>query len=424
MLALITGPMIEPFVYWAFCIFRAMKNEKFNTLWQWLKSSIIALATLLILSTSVSAQLRLGIAKHEVYLPLLEGQSVAVVANQTSVKGDAHLVDFLLGKSVNLKKVFSPEHGFRGTASAGEQVKDGKDQKTGLPITSLYGKNKKPSPDMLAGIDVVIFDIQDVGTRFYTYISTMSLVMEACAENNVQVLVFDRPNPNGHFVDGPVLEAGFESFVGMHHVPIVHGMTVGEYAKMVNGEGWLEAGVKCDLTVIPMDGYDHRMAYSVPIAPSPNLPNDEAIRLYPSLCLFEGTNMSIGRGTDKPFQQMGAPYLQQSFGYSFTPVPNAGAKHPKYNGERCYGVDLTNFANGFLARYNQIYLFWLIEAYKLAPDPDAFFNSFFEKLAGTDRLRQQIVDGLPEEEIRASWQEDLVAFKQIRRQYLLYPDFE
>lgn len=368
--------------------------------------------------------MRLGIEKYDVYLPLLKGQSVAVVANQTSVIGSEHLVDFLLRKDVNLKKVFAPEHGFRGQASAGEKVKDGKDQKTGLPIISLYGKSKKPSAEMLSGIEVVIFDIQDVGTRFYTYISTMSLVMEACAENDVKMVVLDRPNPNGHYVDGPVLEQGFESFVGMHPVPVVHGMTIGEYAKMVNGEGWLKDAVKCDLAVISMDGYNHRMGFSMPIAPSPNLPNDEAIRLYPSLCFFEGTTMSVGRGTDKPFQQIGAPYLKDNFGYSFTPKPNAGAKNPKYNGEPCYGVDLTSFANGFLTQYNKIYLFWLIEAYKIAPDKDAFFNAFFKKLAGTDKLQKQIEEGMTEADIRASWQNDLLAFKQVRRKYLLYEDFE
>ena len=374
---------------------------------------------------SAFAQLKVGSEKLDEYLPLIQDKNVAVVANQTSTMSEGYLVDVLIDHYVGVVKVFSPEHGFRGAASAGEKVSDGKDPKTGLPIISLYGKNKKPSPEMLQDVDVVIFDIQDVGTRFYTYISTLSLVMEACAENNKMMIVLDRPNPNGHYIDGPVLEDGFESFVGMHHIPIVHGMTIGEYALMVNYECWLKDSVRCDLKVFVVDGYDHTMVFGLPIAPSPNLPTDEAIRLYPSLCLFEGTTVSVGRGTDKPFQQIGAPWMKDVFSeYSFTPEPNEGARNPKYEGEKCFGVDLTNFAKGFLTHYNQLYLFWLIEAYNTAPEKEKFFTNYFNKLAGNARLQEQIKAGIPEDEIRAGWQNDIREFKRIRRKYLLYPDFE
>jgi uncharacterized protein YbbC (DUF1343 family) len=367
-----------------------------------------------------------GIDQKDKYLPLLENKAVGLVCNHTSLRiTGEHLVDYLLKKQIRVNTVFAPEHGFRGTASAGEEIKDGKDLKTGLPIISLYGRNKKPSPDMLAGIDVVVFDIQDVGARFYTYISTLSLVMEACAEQGIPVIVLDRPNPNGYYVDGPLLKPGYDSFVGMHPVPVVHGMTVGEYAQMVNGEGWLSKGVQCELTVIKAVGYEHSMASSLPMAPSPNLPNATAIRLYPSLCFFEGTNVSVGRGTDKPFQQIGAPWMAAAFPeYTFTPAPNEGATQPRYNGETCYGVDLTSFGNSFLPTYKGIYLYWLLEAYRMAPDKSAFFNPYFNKLAGSEVLRKQIEAGLSEEEIKASWQADLHAFKLVRKKYLLYPDFE
>ena len=394
------------------------------------KNRIIALAlSLLFVASAIvssSAQITNGIDRDAVYLPTLKGKKVAVVCNQTSVRANGeHLVDFLLQQNVDLQKVFAPEHGFRGTASAGEELEDGKDKRTGLPILSLYGKTKKPTPEMLAGLDIVIFDIQDVGARFYTYISTMSLVMEACADAGIEVYVFDRPNPNGHYVDGPVLQAGFESFVGFHPVPVVHGMTVGEYAEMVNGEGWLESRDSCKLWVVQMTGYNHNMTYSLPVAPSPNLPTDQAISLYPSLCFFEGTSVSVGRGTEYPFQQIGAPWLSTAFPeYYFVPRPNTGAKDPKYNGQACYGVNLTNFATSFMPTYNQLYLYWLIEAYQLCPEKETFFNNYFEKLAGTDELEKQIKAGMSEEEIRATWEKDLLAFRLIRQKYLLYPDFE
>lgn len=357
------------------------------------------------------------------YLPLLYGKSVGVVANQTSITKDGHLVDYLVANKVAVKKVFAPEHGFRGTASAGEVIKDGKDVKTGLPIVSLYGSNKKPTAEQLADVDVVVFDIQDVGARFYTYISTLTYVMEACAENDKKVIVLDRPNPNGYYVDGPVLKDGFESFVGMHHIPVVHGMTIGEYAKMVNGEKWLKGGVQCQLDVVTCENWDHSMTYSLPVKPSPNLPNDDAIILYPSLCFFEGTTVSVGRGTDKPFQQFGAPYFKETQ-YSFTPQSNEGAKYPKYEGEQCNGFVLNDFAQFYLNGLGELYLHWLVEAYNMAPEKDKFFNSFFEKLAGTDQLQKDIFAGKTAEQIRESWQEEVSEFKRVRRKYLLYKDFE
>ncbi len=357
------------------------------------------------------------------YLPLLYGKNIAVVANQTSVVKDEHLVDYLLESKVNVIRVFAPEHGFRGTASAGEHVADGRDAKSGLPVISLYGSHKKPVAGDLEGLDIILFDIQDVGARFYTYISTMTYVMEACAENDVKMLILDRPNPHGYYVDGPVLKKGFESFVGMHHVPVIHGMTIGEYAQMVNGEGWLKKGVKCDLEVVTCQGYDHLTEYELPVKPSPNLPNKNAIALYPSLCFFEGTNVSVGRGTDIPFQLIGAPYFKDGT-ITFTPEANEGAKSPKYENEVCTGFDLREFAEFYVDGLGELYLFWLIEAYEMAPDKSVFFTRFFNTLAGTDTLRKQIEAGQTMEEIRESWQPDLQAFKKIRRKYLLYEDFE
>ncbi|HCQ15740.1 MAG TPA: DUF1343 domain-containing protein [Cryomorphaceae bacterium] len=364
-----------------------------------------------------------GAERAGAYLPLVYTKKVAVVANQTSVVKDQHLVDYLLKSKVNVVRVLAPEHGFRGTASAGEHVADGKDTRTGLPIVSLYGSHKKPTAADLQGIDVVIFDLQDVGARFYTYISTMTYVMEACAENGVEMIILDRPNPHGYYVDGPVLQEGYESFVGMHHVPVIHGMTMGEYARMVNGEGWLKGGVKCRLEVVSCQNYDHLTEYILPVKPSPNLPNQAAVALYPSLCFFEGTNVSVGRGTDTPFQVIGAPYFREGT-TTFIPRGNDGAKNPKYEGVECKGFDLREFAEFYVDGLGELYLFWLVEAYQMAPDKAAFFTRFFDTLAGTDQLRKQIEAGKSIEEIRESWQADLAAFKDIRRKYLLYPDFE
>ena len=358
------------------------------------------------------------------YLPLLNEQTIAVVANQSSKIGEEHLIDVLLENKVKIKHVFAPEHGFRGFADAGEKVDDKVDEKTGLPIISLYGKNRKPSKEQLEGIDLIVFDIQDVGVRFYTYISTMHYVMEACAELDIKVLILDRPNPNGFYVDGPVLKPQFKSFVGMHEVPLVHGMTIGEYAQMINGEGWLENGIVCDLEVIKCENYTHKDLYKLPIKPSPNLPNMTSVYLYPSLALFEGTIISVGRGTDKPFQQIGHPDFENG-DIQFTPKSGPGAKYPKLQDEECIGVDLSNFGSFYLRHTRRLYLYWIIEMHKSFPEETVFFNknNFFNKLAGNAQLQVQIRNGLNETEIRASWQEDLKKFKETRKKYLLYLDY-
>ncbi|MCF7560409.1 DUF1343 domain-containing protein [Sabulilitoribacter multivorans] len=363
-----------------------------------------------------------GANQVEKYLPLLNEKRVGIVANQTSVifKNDSantHLVDSLIALNIDVKKVFAPEHGFRGTADAGELIKDGFDTKTGLPIISLHGKNKKPSAEQLEGLDIVVFDIQDVGVRFYTYISTLHYLMEACAENNIPVLIFDRPNPNGHYIDGPTLEIENKSFLGMHPIPLVHGMTIGEYAQMINGENWLENGLQCDITIIPVKNYTHMTSYSLPIRPSPNLPNDKSIELYPSLGLFEGTNINAGRGTEFQFQRYGAPFLNKEiFSFSYTPIENFGAKYPKHKRKLCYGEDLSN-----TKVKNEMTLQWIIKAYENSTDKSLFFNTEnFTKHAGTDKLQKQIEAGLSEEDIKATWKTDLEAFKLVRKKYLIY----
>lgn len=369
----------------------------------------------------------------ELYLPLLKNKRVGIVANQTSVifknssglglngeliKNDnIHLVDSLIKRDVSVIKVFAPEHGYRGRADAGEYVKGGIDLKTGLPIVSLYGENRKPDPKVLEDLDVVVFDIQDVGTRFYTFVSTLHYMMEGCAALNIPLIVLDRPNPNGHYVDGPVLDLNYKSFVGMHAVPITHGMTLGEFAKMINGEHWLEDDLNCDLTVIPVANYNREDVYILPIPPSPNLPNQKAINLYPSLCLFEGTHVSVGRGTENQFQIFGSPFLgDENYSFQFIPKPNFGAKNPKHKAKICYGKDLKNV--DFL---NDINLNWLIEAYENTTDKSSFFNSFFTKLAGQTTLQQQIEKGWSALEIKRSWENDLEQFKALRSNYLLYP---
>jgi uncharacterized protein YbbC (DUF1343 family) len=357
----------------------------------------------------------------ERYVPQLLGKRVIIVANQTTTVGERHLVDTLLALGVDVKAVFAPEHGFRGEADAGAKVKDGVDGRTGLPIISLYGKNKKPTPDQLRGTDLVLFDIQDVGARFYTYISTMSYVMEACAEQGIQFMVLDRPNPNGHYMDGPVLDTAFRSFVGLHPVPVVHGMTVAEYARMVNGEGWLRKGVKCDLITVTMDGYDRNMAYVLPERPSPNLPNMRSIYLYPGLCFFEGTVVSEGRGTPFPFQIFGHPDLTIG-DTTFTPAATAGASAPRFKGLECRGTSFASVHPDSIRQSGRLELQWLIAAYNDLSDKDKFFRAdFFDKLAGSSTLREQIISGKNESEIRASWQSGLKAFGKVREQYLLYP---
>ncbi len=359
------------------------------------------------------------------YLPLLEGKNIAVVANQTSIvktgklkepeNSFRHLIDTLLSHKVKIRKVFAPEHGFRGKADAGEAVANDKDSKTGLPLISLYGKNKKPGQEQLKDIELVLFDIQDVGVRFYTYISTLTYVMEACAEKGIPVIVLDRPNPNGHYVDGPVLESEFSSFLGMHPIPLVYGMTIGEYANMINGEQWLSGKLKCDLTVIPLAHYDHNKIYSLPVRPSPNLPNDKSINLYPSLGFFEGTIINAGRGTEKQFQRFGAPFFPET-DFAYTPKSNFGAQNPKFNGEKCYGLDLQH--TPFLSKVN---LEWLIDAYQKTPKDKAFFGPTFTAHAGNEKLQKQIEDGWSAEQIRATWQDDIAAFQKIRVKYLIYP---
>ncbi len=351
------------------------------------------------------------------YLPLLQGKRIGVVGNQTSIVGATHLVDTLLSCGIDVRKIYTPEHGFRGTADAGAKVSSGKDEKTGLPIVSLYGKNKKPTPEMLQGIDLILFDLQDVGVRFYTYISTMSYVMEAAAENDIPVVVLDRPNPNGFYVDGPVLKPENQSFVGMHPVPVVYGMTIGEYARMVNGEGWLKNGVRCDLTVIPINKYDRNAIYELPVRPSPNLPNWEAVYLYPTLCFFEGSIVSIGRGTETPFQVYGHPDMRGSF--TFTPKSADGASKPLLEGQRCRGENLVEFAHGYAYNANRLHLEWLIEAYRQLSDK-GFFTNYFRLLAGDKQLQRDIENGKNADDIRASWEADLDAFKAIRGKYLMY----
>lgn len=368
------------------------------------------------------AQVTTGAERTKHYFPMLKGKRIGVVANQTSIipaenAEPVHLVDSLLNAGLQVQKVFAPEHGFRGEADAGEHVKDGVDQATGLSIVSLYGKNRKPTPEQLQDLDILLFDIQDVGVRFYTYIATLQLVMEAAAEADIPVVVLDRPNPNGHYIDGPTMETEHQGFLGMNNIPLVYGMTIGEYALMVNGEGWLEDGRTADLSVVPLEGYDHHTAYSLPVRPSPNLPNDRAVNLYPSLGLFEGTNVNAGRGTNAQFQRYGASFLDSTaYDFSYVPQPNPGAKHPKEEGKTCYGRDLSEGP-----RLDRVSLEFLIDAYTNAQDKSKVFNrDNFTRHAGTAQLQRQIESGMSEEEIRASWQPAIEEFRKVRQRYLLY----
>jgi uncharacterized protein YbbC (DUF1343 family) len=360
--------------------------------------------------------LLVGAEQLDILLPKIKDKRVALVVNYTAMVGKTHLADTLLSRGVQIKKILSPEHGFRGNAAAGEHVKDGVDTKSGLPLVSLYGNNRKPTPEQLADVDVVVYDIQDVGVRFFTYIGTLHYVMEACAENGKKLIVLDRPNPNGSYIDGPVLVPAHKSFIGMHPVPVVHGMTVGEFAQMINGEGWLEGKTKCELEVVPLKNWTHQYEYSLPLRPSPNLPNDQAVKLYPSVCFFEGTTLSLGRGTQFPFQAIGHPDLK-NLPFQFTPVTIKGvANNPPQENKLCFGLDLRQ-----VEVPKKIDLHYLLEMYKVFPDKEKFFIPFFEKLAGNTVLRQQIKDGLSEDQIRATWQKDLDAYKQMRSKYMLYP---
>ncbi len=357
------------------------------------------------------------------YLPLLKAKKTGIVANNTSLIRQTHLVDTLISLGVNIKKIFGPEHGFRGDQPDGKEILNWKDPKTGIEVVSLYGNHKKPTQSDLSGINVMIFDIQDVGARFYTYISTLTYVMEACAENNVPLIVLDRPNPNGYYVDGPVLEPGYSSFVGMHQIPIVYGMTIGEYAKMVNGEKWLNDGEQCNLTIIKCDNYTHNSRYQLPVRPSPNLQDMKSIYLYPSLCLFEGTVVSVGRGTKSPFKVYGHPQLTNGT-IIFLPEPIKGiSENPPFKGLLCSGHNVEK-ASEKIKKQGHLELTWLLETYKDIGVKTEFFNSYFDKLAGNSKLREQIIASKNETEIRKSWQPDLSAFKKIRIKYLLYPDFE
>ena len=383
-------------------------------------------------SQNEALEIKTGAERTDLYVDLLKNKNIGIVANQTSVisilqraevkpnvmgskKVTHHLVDYLHNyNGISVTKVFSPEHGFRGKADAAELVKDGFDTKTDLPIVSLYGKSKKPSAQQLKGIDVMVFDIQDVGVRFYTYISTLHYVMEACGENGIPVIILDRPNPNAHYIDGPILEMKHTSFVGKHPIPIVYGMTIGEYGQMINGEKWLKNKIQCDLKVIPLQNYTHQSKYSLPIKPSPNLPNDKSINLYPSLGFFEGTTINAGRGTEYQFQRYGAPFFKKT-DFSYTPQANEGAKYPKHKGKICYGVDLSKTPH-----LSKIDLSFLIDAYQKTPKTEKFFGETFTIHAGNTKLQQQIEQGLSEEEIRASWVDDLEKFKVVREKYLIY----
>jgi uncharacterized protein YbbC (DUF1343 family) len=360
-----------------------------------------------------------GANQIELYKHLIEGKSVAIVANQTSMVGSTHVVDKLLSEGIKIKIIFAPEHGFRDLADAGESIENGKDAKTGISVISLYGKHVKPTSEDLKGIDVVIFDIQDVGTRFYTYISTLHYILESCAENNLKCLVLDRPNPNGFYFDGNILDTAYRSFVGMDPVPVVHGMTVGEYASMLNGEGWLKNGIRCDLVVIKCMNYSHQSLYDLPVKPSPNLPNQTAVYLYPSLCFFEGTCLSLGRGTAFPFQVFGSPDLPDR-GFSFIPESVPGAKNPPLLGRNCYGTDLRDAVKNGIVPKPELNLDWLISAYDDFPQKNKFFTSYFDVLAGGPGLREQIQKGMNAKQIRETWKEGLEKFAKIREKYLLY----
>ncbi len=361
-----------------------------------------------------------GDARLDLYLPLIQNKNVALVANHTSIIGKTHLADTLVSLGIRVKTIFTPEHGYRGDVAEGEAIDNTKTAGTNIEVVSLYGKKKKPSGSDLKGIQAVVFDLQDVGARFYTYLSTLTLVMEACAEHHIPLIVLDRPNPNGFYIDGPVLDTAYRSFVGMHPIPVVYGMTIGEFARMVNGEGWLANGLHCDLTVIPLKKYTRNMIVSLPVKPSPNLPDWRSVYLYPSLCFFEGTVVSVGRGTPTPFQIYGYPGI--TYGdYSFVPRAGAVSKHPKLMDKTCYGENLSGYAEQYKTNPKRLNLSWLIRAYNDLKKSSTFFNGYFDTLAGTDRLRRQIETGMSEKEIRQSWQKDLSHFKKIRKKYLLYP---
>ena len=360
-----------------------------------------------------------GADQYDEYIPFLKNKTIGIVAHKASrVNNEIHLVDFLVENKIKIKTIFAPEHGYDGRADNGDLLSDSKDQSTGLNIISLHGKIKKPLPEHLQGIDLMVFDLQDVGARFYTFLSTLHYVMQACAEANIPVLLLDRPNPNGHYVDGPVLDMKFKTYVGMHPVPIVHGMTLGEYASMINGENWLGKNLKCNLRIVKIKNYTHKTKYILPVRPSPNLPNNQAISLYPSLCLLEPTTISIGRGTEKQFQIYGHPNFPKSK-FKFKPAPNFGSKSPKWNDNICFGVSLEKIEIS-----DQLNLAWLIDAYNKLPKNYIFFKDSFERIAGTDNLRKQIINQVSINQIRKSWEPGLENYKKLRKKYLIYPDYD
>ncbi len=385
-----------------------------------MKTIVFFFISLLLTCNAFAADVVVGAARLNEYLPLLSGKKVGLVANHTSLVGSTHLLDTLRSQGVNVLRVFAPEHGFRGTVEAGANVASYVDKKSGVEVTSIYGASKKPSAEQLRGVQIMVFDMQDVGARFYTYLSTMHYVMEACAENGIPFVVLDRPNPNGHYVDGPILQPQYRSFVGMHPIPIVHGMTLGELAQMINGEGWLKNAVKCNLTVITCSNYTHVTPYDLPVNPSPNLPNMRSVYLYPSVCLFEGTIMSLGRGTDAPFQIYGHPdWKVKSF--TFTPRSIKGvANNPPHENKLCHGVSLEGINIDTLKNWHGIHLEYLVESYRYFAVKEKFFTNFFAKLAGTATLQEQIESGMSAEKIRASWKPELDKFQKQREPYLLY----
>ncbi|MBL0024201.1 MAG: DUF1343 domain-containing protein [Saprospiraceae bacterium] len=375
-----------------------------------------------------TSQIKTGAEQTEKYVPYLKGKRVAILANQTSIIGKTHLVDSLRKLGINIVKVFGPEHGFRGNASAGAKVADEIDMATGIPVISLYGKKNKPSHEDLADVDLMIYDLQDVGCRFYTNINALFRLMDACHENDKEPLILDRPNPNAYFIDGPVLDMKFKSGIGMFPIPISHGLTVGEFAQMVNGEGWLTNKVKCKLKIIQVANYNHDMPYILPVSPSPNLNTQQSILLYPSTCLFEGTYINHGRGTYFPFTVLGSPELKGKYEFSFTPIGIPGmAETPLFMNEVCYGIDLRNYDVEILRKTKQINIQWIMELYEASPHKEKFFDSklsnqmgVIEKLTGSDKFRQQIIDGTSEKEIRQSWEPGLSQYKVMRKKYLLY----
>ncbi|MDR3235832.1 MAG: DUF1343 domain-containing protein [Prevotellaceae bacterium] len=386
-----------------------------------MKRLLLTLLCSALAALPLPAQITVGAAQFDAYIPMLQGKRVGVTANHTSiVDGGAHLIDELLQRGVQVARIYAPEHGFRGTADAGAHIRTGKDEATGLAVVSLYGKTRKPTPEQLRGIDCMVFDMQDVGLRFFTYLSTLHYVMEACAEQGIPLILLDRPNPNGFYVDGPVLQPEHRSFVGMHPIPVVHGMTLGELANMINGERWLNAGIQCRLTVIPCLGYTHRTLYELPVQPSPNLPNMQAVYLYASLCFFEGTAVSLGRGTAFPFQTFGHPAFKGAYRFSFVPKPTAGAADPPLKGDTCYGIDLRRFPPTTLTADGRLRLEWLLDAYRRFDRKDRFFTPYFSKLWGTAHIQTLIVQGATEAEIRACWADDVRAFCLKREKYLRY----